>query len=492
MKDNFGFKHKAGIFCAVSMLPNKYGIGGFGKEAYDFIDFLCETGQKVWQVLPLNPTAYGDSPYQSPSSFAGNPYFIDPYLLYKDGLLTREELKEYEVECDSVDYGRLFSTRYNLLSKAYARFEKVGLYVDYCNKNKSWLDDYALYMALKVTHNYAAWSTWDNEYKYYKTAKTHAEEFKDEADFWRFIQYEFEKQWQNVLSYARKKGVTVLGDMPIYVSFDSVDIWARPEEFLLDENLSPTIVAGCPPDGFSPDGQLWGNPIYDWEKMKQNGFSWWVERFKRAKDLYDIVRIDHFRGFAGFYAVPYGDATARNGKWYDGVGYSLFEKVHSVIPDLKVIAEDLGYITPDVLTLMEETGYPGMKMLQFAFYDADAKYLPRNYENDNCVVYTGTHDSDATHYWTESMEPHTREVFMREVPVKDKQPLVDALILFAHESRANLSMVPLIDYMRLGNDARMNVPGESKGNWSFRINKNYATKSLKKHILALTKEGGRI
>lgn len=492
MKGNFGFKHKAGVFCAVSMLPNKYGIGGFGKESYDFIDFLSETGQKVWQVLPLNPTAYGDSPYQSPSSFAGNPYFIDPFLLYKDGLLTLNELREYEVKSPKVEYGTLFNTRFIMLSKAYARFEKVGLYVDYCNKNKDWLDDYALFMALKVKHGYAPWNTWEEKYKRYDMAKQCAEEFSDEIDFWKFTQYLFEKQWQNVLAYVRKKGVTVLGDMPIYVSLDSADVWARPSEFLLDENLNPTIVAGCPPDGFSPDGQLWGNPIYDWEKMKKTDFSWWVNRFKRAKTLYDIVRIDHFRGFAGFYAVPYGEPTARNGKWYDGVGYPLFETVEREIPDLKVIAEDLGYITPDVTELMQKTGYPGMKMLQFAFYDADAKYLPKNYPDDNCVVYTGTHDSDATQYWTESLAPETRATFMREVPVKDNQPLVDALILFAHKSRANLSMIPLIDYMRLGNDARMNVPGEAANNWSFRLGDNYATKTLKKHILSLTREGDRL
>lgn len=347
-------------------------------------------------------------------------------------------------------------------------------------------------MALKVKHGYAPWNTWDEKYKRYETAKRYAEEFSDEIDFWKFTQYLFEKQCQNVLSYARKKGVTVLGDMPIYVSLDSADVWARPNEFLLDENLNPTIVAGCPPDGFSPDGQLWGNPIYDWEKMKKTDFAWWVNRFRRAKTLYDIVRIDHFRGFAGFYAVPYGEATARNGKWYDGVGHSLFETVEREIPDLKVIAEDLGYITPDVTDLMQKTGYSGMKMLQFAFYDADAKYLPKNYPDDKCVVYTGTHDSDATQYWTESLAPDTRATFMREVPVKDNQPLVDALILFAHKSRANLSMIPLIDYMRLDNDARMNVPGETANNWSFRLGKNYATKTLKKHILSLTNEGDRL
>lgn len=492
MKDNFGFKHKAGVFCAVSMLPSKYGIGAFGKECYDFIDFLVASGQKVWQVLPLNPTAYGDSPYQSPASFAGNPYFIDPVLLYKDGLLTREELKEFEFSGDKIDYGWLFENRCKMLTKAYGRFEKVGLYVDYCKKNKDWLDDYALFMALKVTHNYSSWNTWEDVFKFYENAKKYKKQFADEMDFWKFIQFKFESQWQDVLNYAHKNGIVVLGDMPIYVSLDSVDVWASPQEFLLDENLSPTLVAGCPPDGFSPDGQLWGNPIYDWQKMQTTGFKWWINRFKRATKLYDIVRIDHFRGFAGYYAVPYGEKTARNGKWYDGVSYPLFEAIDKALPKLKVVAEDLGFITQDVIDLMEKTQYPGMKMLQFAFYDADAAYLPKNYKNSNCVVYTGTHDSDATQFWAENMYEDTRAKFYQEVPVKKGQPLVDALILFAHKSIANLSMVPLIDYMRLGNEARMNVPSTSENNWTFRLKKSYNSKRLVNHILSLTKQGERL
>lgn len=491
MKDNFGFKRKAGVFCAVSMLPNDYGIGGFGKECYDFIDFLSETKQKVWQILPLNPTAYGDSPYQSPSAFAGNPYFVDPYSLYKEGLLTRKELSGCKRENGKIDYGFLFNERFDLLRKAYSRFEKVDLYVDYCKKNKKWLDDYALFMALKVKNDYRAWNTWDDEFKFYEKAKKHAKEFIDEIDFWKFVQYKFETQWRKVLKYAHEKGVLLLGDMPIYASLDSVDVWARPNEFLLDENLNPVLVAGCPPDGFSPDGQLWGNPIYDWKKMEENGFSWWVERTKRAKTLYDIVRIDHFRGFAGYYTVPFGEATARNGEWQQGVGNKLFERIKSKVPSLKVIAEDLGLITPDVIELMKQTGYPGMKMLQFAFYDADAKFLPKNYENDNCVVYTGTHDSDATAYWVDTMEAKTLATFMKEVPVKRGQSLVDALILFAHKSRANLSMVPIIDYMRLGNEARMNTPGEAENNWTYRLNEKYASKTLVKRMTELTKEGGR-
>lgn len=492
IKDNFGFKHKAGVFCAVSMLPSDYGIGGFGKECYDFIDFLAQTGQKVWQILPLNPTAYGDSPYQSPATFAGNPYFIDPYTLYKKGLLTEKEVEQFKRTSPKIDYGYLFANRFKLLRLAYAKFQKTGLYVDYCTKNQGWLDDYALFMALKVAHNYASWNSWEDEYKFYNRAKLQAEKFQKEMDFWKFVQYEFECEWRKVLDYAHKKDIVILGDMPIYVSLDSVDVWTMPNEFLLDKDtLNPILFAGCPPDGFSPDGQLWGNPIYDWEAMSKNGYHWWIQRVKRAQDLYDIVRIDHFRGFAGYYAVPFGESTAKNGRYYEGVSYPLFEAINKALPNLKVIAEDLGYITEDVIELMKKTGYPGMKMLHFAFYDNDAAYLPKNYENDNCVVYVGTHDSDATKYWAENMGDDTRAKFFKEVPVKRGQNLVDALILFAHKSIANLSMVPLIDYMRLGNEARMNVPSTPENNWTYILPKNYRTEGLKKRMLNLTVKGGR-
>lgn len=492
MKDNFGFKHKAGVFASVSMLPSDYGIGDFGQESFKFIDFLAETGQKVWQILPLNPTAYGDSPYQSPSSFAGNPYFISPHILYKKGLLSREELINARRKAGRIDYGDLFQKRTDLLFKAYKKFKKVGLYVDYCAKNADWLDDYALFSAIKEKFNYAPWSEWSDEYKFYVKAKARADEFKEKTDFYKFVQFEFESEWKEVLAYAHEKGIVVLGDMPIYVSFDSVDVWARPDEFLLDKKLKPVLVAGCPPDGFSEDGQLWGNPIYNYDKMAKNGFSWWIKRANRLKDLYDIVRIDHFRGFAGYYAVPYGDKTARNGKWYKGVGYPLFEAISKAVPSLKVIAEDLGFITPDVKDLLKKTGYPGMKMLQFAFYDADTHFLPENYTSDNCVVYVGTHDSDATKDWIKNMERKTREKFCRKVPIKKGQNKVDALILFAHKSIANLSMVPIIDYMHLGNEARMNLPATTGDNWRFRLNKNYRTKALKNRMLALTKEGNRL
>ena len=492
MHDNFGFKHKSGIFMAVSSLPSDYGIGSFGKEAFAFIDFLKKTGQKVWQVLPLNPTAYGDSPYQSPASLAGNPYFIDLEILLSKGLITEEELNFSRHDTERIDYGWLFENRYKILRAAYSRFKKDGLYVDFLNKNSYWLEDYALFMALKEVNNYCQWSSWAEDQKDYKKAISQKAKYEDKMDFWRFLQFEFFTQWQAVLDYAHQNGVVIVGDMPIYVAYDSVDVWSDTQAFLLDENFNPTLVAGCPPDGFSIDGQLWGNPIYNWEKMEQDGFKWWVKRTSHSLKMYDILRIDHFRGFAGYYCVKFGEPTARNGWWQPCVGKALFKVIREKVPALKVIAEDLGLITPDVVELLKETGYPGMKPLQFAFYDDDSEFLPREYTTDNCVVYTGTHDSDATVTWAENVEGAARERFLKECPIKDGQAPVDALILFAHRSRANLSMVPMIDYMHLDNSARMNCPGFAEGNWAWQAKKGYLSDALISRVYTLTKDGGRL
>ncbi|MBQ2909002.1 MAG: 4-alpha-glucanotransferase, partial [Clostridia bacterium] len=358
---------------AVSSLPSDYGIGSFGKEAFEFIDFLKKTGQKVWQVLPLNPTAYGDSPYQSPASLAGNPYFIDLEILFSKGLITKEELDFSRHDTERIDYGWLFENRYKILRAAYSRFTKDGLYVDFLNKNSYWLEDYALFMALKEVNNYCQWSSWAEDQKDYKKAISQKAKYEDKMDFWRFLQFEFFTQWQAVLDYAHQNGVVIVGDMPIYVAYDSVDVWSDTQAFLLDENFNPTLVAGCPPDGFSIDGQLWGNPIYNWEKMEQDGFKWWIKRTSHSLKMYDILRIDHFRGFAGYYCVKFGEPTARNGWWQPCVGKALFKVIREKVPALKVIAEDLGLITPDVVELLKQTGYPGMKPLQFAFYDDDSE-----------------------------------------------------------------------------------------------------------------------
>ena len=470
----------------VSSLPSKYGIGNFGAGAYDFIDFLAKTKQKCWQVLPLNPTSYGDSPYQSPASVAGNPYFLDPELLARDGLLTKEELASAENSSDTVDYGWLFNTRYELLRCAHKRFSPDADYRRFCKKNADWLEDYALFMALKVANGFRAWYEWDEEYKNASLARAHAEEHRSEMCFWSFVQYEFFKQWQGVLDYAHKRKISIIGDMPIYVAHDSMDVWRAPEQFLLDGDHMPTEVAGCPPDGFSPDGQLWGNPIYNWDKMKSDGYLWWCDRVKKSFALYDILRIDHFRGFAGYYHIPYGDATARNGEWSSAPGIELFRTISEKFPKAKIIAEDLGFITPDVRELLSATGFPGMKILQFAFFDEGSEYLPKNYTTQNCVVYSGSHDSDCTRTWCDELEGEVKARFVRECPRRKYQSRTYALIELALSSIANLAVIPMQDYLELtNNEGRMNTPSIPEGNWCWRIRDGYRTRALAKKITDL-------
>ena len=489
---NFGFTHKAGMILPVFSLPSSYGIGSFGKGAYAFVDFLDATGQQVWQVLPLNPTSYGDSPYQSPASAAGNPYFIDLDLLQKQGLLKKAELAEQKVPAGRVDYGRLFNTRYPLLRLAHSRFRPDEDYRKFLREKESWLEDYALFMALKVRYGFSQWTAWAAEHRDYRKAVLCKDEFADEMDFWRWCQYEFFRQWKALAAYAHEKGIQIIGDMPIYVAHDSVDVWANPDQFLLDENFNPTVVAGCPPDGFSPDGQLWGNPIYNWEKMEKEGFRWWLDRVGAVFGLYDILRIDHFRGFAGYYNVPYGDTTARNGKWDSAPGIALFRAIRKAYPQCKIIAEDLGFITEDVRDLLTDTGFPGMKMLHFAFYDRDSENLPRMYETDNCVVYASSHDSDCSYTWCKNISGAARRRFNRECPRHKGQHRVYDLIEFAFNSRANLAMVPLQDYLLLSNEeGRMNEPSTAAGNWTWRVSPRYNTPKLRNTIRQLTERTSR-
>ena len=489
---NFGFKNKAGVVMPVSSLPSKYGIGSFGKEAHDFIDFLDATGQKCWQVLPLNPTSYGDSPYQSPSSVAGNPYFIDLDILAKKGLLTADELEEQKDDSEKVNYGRLFCVRYSALRAAYSRFTPDKAYRAFVKKNAAWLEDYALFMALKVHYGFAQWTSWEDEHRDYKKAIECKEAFEEEMSFWRWIQYEFAAQWKDILDHAHEKGIMLIGDMPIYVAHDSMDVWAAPEQFLLDEDFNPTVVAGCPPDGFSPDGQLWGNPIYNWELMEKDGFSWWVNRVRLAFSLYDILRIDHFRGFAGYYNIPYGDTTARNGKWDAAPGVALFTKIAETFPKAKIIAEDLGFITDDVRDLLLHAGCPGMKMIHFAFFDDDNEYLPRMYDTKNCVVYASSHDSDCTYSWLKNLDKSAKKRFNKECPRNKEQSRVYDVIELAFTSIANLAIVPMQDYLELSNEeGRMNTPATAEGNWAWRISPRYNTAKLRSRMLALTERTGR-
>ena len=475
---NFGFNRGSGILMPVSALPSRYGIGSFGKSAFEFVDFLSKTGVKVWQVLPLCPTTYGDSPYQSPSCFAGNPYFIDLDLLREDGLLEAKDLKPQKNDSKTIDYGWLFEMRYTALRLAYSRFVTGLKYFEFVEENAYWLDDYALYMALKVKNGHKSFVEWNEEDRDYDRANENAKAQKKEMGFWKFVQYEFFKQWNALLAYAHEKGVSVLGDIPIYVAYDSVDVWAQRDNYLLDENLKPTLVAGCPPDAFSADGQLWGNPIYDWAKMQKEGFKWWILRLKHAKEMYDIIRIDHFRGFAGYYTIPFGDKTAKNGWWNEGVGSALFKAVRKEVRSAHILAEDLGVITPDVRALLKETGYPGMKVLHFGFSSLDNEYLPHNYRSANCVVYTGTHDNATTREWAAELSKQELAVFKKACPRYKGESKVDALISLAMNSKAALCVIPIADYLNLGAEARINRPSKAYGNWAWRANADYLSPEL--------------
>ena len=488
----FGFKHKAGILMPVSSLPSKYGIGSFGSEAYRFVDFLSEAGQKCWQVLPLNPTSYGDSPYQSPASIAGNPYYIDLEILSEKGLLTKEELKAAEHDTERVDYGYLFNTRYGILRTAYSRFKPTRAYKAFLVKNE-WVEDYSLFMAIKCANGYSAWYEWGEGERDYGKAKIRASEYEQECGFWRWLQYEFFAQWEALLKYAHSKRIVIIGDMPIYVAHDSMDVWRAPDQFMIDDEFQPIIVAGCPPDAFSDDGQLWGNPIYNWQRMEMNSFKWWRERVGYAFRLYDILRIDHFRGFASYYAIPYGDENAKRGSWMKAPGIRLFSAIKEDYPNAKIIAEDLGYITDDVRELLRATGFPGMKVLQFAFSNDNNEYLPRMYGDDNCVSYTGSHDSECTKSWHSSLSPDERKRFNAECKRNRGESATDALISLIMKSRANLAVIPMQDYLGLKNsEGRMNTPSVASGNWQWRLKKSYYRKPLAEKIYALTKSGKRV
>ncbi|MBO6214085.1 MAG: 4-alpha-glucanotransferase, partial [Lachnospiraceae bacterium] len=464
-------KRQSGILMPIFSLPGKYGIGCFSREAYRFVDFLKSSGQKLWQILPIGPTSYGDSPYQSFSTFAGNPYFIDLEELTAQGLLTEDECNSADLgrRKDDIDYGLLFENRYKLLKKAYERAKDKPGDPDFYKKNEDWLPDYALFMALKDAHKGAAFTTWEDELRLREpdALKKAREKYADEIGFYVYLQEEFYRQWSKLKQYANEKGIRIIGDIPIYVSGDSSDVWANPELFWLDDNGIPVSVAGCPPDGFSATGQLWGNPLYAWEYHKKTGYKWWIRRMEACRNLYDIVRIDHFRGFDQYYSIPYGEKTAVNGEWLDGPGIELFDAIKKELGHIEVIAEDLGYLTDSVRKLVKDTGYPGMKVLEFAFDGRDQKdsdeatndYLPFNYDK-NCVVYTGTHDNETLKGWLDHIQPsELRQVkdYLND-KTREKNALVDGMVRLAMASSANMCVIPLQDYLRLDNEARINMP----------------------------------
>lgn len=491
-------ERSSGILMHVSSLPSPYGIGTFGKAAYDFIDFLKKAGQRYWQILPLGPTGYGDSPYQSFSSFAGNAYFIDFDILREEGLLYKAEYEggDFGSRADCVDYGKIFKNKMPILHLAFER-GKVR-YKDEINhfreENKIWIEDYALYMAVKSHFGLRSWQEWeDEEIKLRKpfALQHYRKKLKEKIEFWIFIQYLFFKQWHKVKKYANQKGIYIIGDIPIYVAEDSADTWANSELFLLDKNKTPIKVAGCPPDAFSKTGQLWGNPIYNWEELDKKHFTWWIQRIKGNYQLYDMIRIDHFRGFDSYWEISYGDPTAEKGRWVKGPGMKLFNALRAELGNLPIIAEDLGYLTESVIQLREETGYPGMKVLQFAF-DAreESDYLPHHYDK-NCIVYTGTHDNDTVNGWLKTANPTDVQYAIRYLKLNKEEGYHWGFIRGAWSSVGKIAIAQMQDFLGLGSEARMNIPSTIGGNWKWRATKEQLSPALAEKILELTKLYGR-
>ncbi len=470
----------SGILLPIFSLPGRYGIGTFSDEALRFIDFMAEAGQHYWQILPLGPTGYGDSPYQSVSLKAGNPYLISLEKLIGQGLLTEAECDEADLGEDDqcIDYGKLYKNRYALLRTAFGRFkpEENEAYALFLKENEGWLHDYALFMAIKDENEGRPLSRWDDELRLRKAdALSKAEaRLKTEVCFWEFLQYLFYSQWDEVMAYAHKKGIEIIGDIPIYASADSVEMWVHPELFQLDDNRQMSAVAGCPPDGFSASGQLWGNPLYDWDYHKKTGFSWWIDRLRHISRLYDVVRIDHFRGFDEYYSIPAEAADARGGHWEKGPGLDLFRAAADALGEQRIIAEDLGYVTDSVKKLVKDTGFANMKVFQFAFDARDTgnsqDYLPDNYPA-NCVAYTGTHDNETMRGWLDHIRPEELNrlaAYLRR-PADDKEGLVEAAVSCLYSSRADTVIIPMQDLLGLGNEARINQPSLSGDNWKWRL-----------------------
>lgn len=470
----------SGVLMPISSLPSRFGIGCFSKEAYRFVDFLVSAGQKYWQILPLGPTAYGDSPYQSYSTFAGNPNYIDLEVLIRDGLLTEEEVSsmDWGDREDRVDYTKVHRSRGKVLRKAFERYnlEQDGEFGVFVRENGFWLEDYCLYMAIKEDQEGAEWNQWPDELKdrHPGALQECREKLGDTISFYRFRQYLFHKQWHWLKNYANQNGVKIIGDIPIYVAFDSADTWANPMLFQFDEKNVPVAVAGCPPDGFSAEGQLWGNPLYSWEYHRTTEYSWWLQRLSYNLALYDVVRIDHFRGFDEYYSIPFGDKTAQFGHWEKGPGIELFHQIKEKLGDVALIAEDLGMISDSVRQLLKDTGLPGMKVLQFAFDDTEnSSYLPHNIDH-NCVIYTGTHDNDTVRGWYETANEHDlwqARQYMNNEDHDMEQSIWD-MIRLAMSSVADLAIVPIQDYLCLGSEARINTPSTLGDNWKWRLLKD--------------------
>ncbi|MGI6193734.1 MAG: 4-alpha-glucanotransferase [Christensenellales bacterium] len=488
-------QRSSGIILPISSLPSPHGIGTFGRAAYEFADFLAESNQKYWQILPLGPTSYGDSPYQCFSSFAGNPYFIDLDELCEKGLLTKAEVKGVNWGDDDrfVDYGKVYANRFLLLEKAFARFSR-NHELDAFIESRDWLFDYALFMALKEHFKGAPWTDWPDEgirLRKPEAVKAYTALLAERVRFYCFLQYLFFEQWNALRAYVKGQGIGIIGDLPIYVPLDAADVWAHPEIFWLDEDKKPVMVAGVPPDAFSEEGQLWGNPLYDWERLEQTGYAWWMKRVQAAADCFDVVRLDHFRGFCDYYAVPYGAENAKEGEWKKGPGRAFVDKLKQTFPNTAFIAEDLGFLTPEVHALREYSGFMGMKVLQFAFdASASSDYLPHKYPR-NCACYTGTHDNTTALAWFEQISPRDRYFAARYLGLSEEEGVHWGLIRGGMGSVADLFVAQMQDYLGLGDEGRVNRPGEREGNWQFRIESNALTPELSTRILDMTKMFGR-
>ena len=492
----------AGILMPISSLPGKYGIGCFNLKAYEFVDFLRDAGQTYWQILPIHPTSYGDSPYQSFSTFAGNPYFIDLEALIAEGVLSNDECDSvfFGDEEDDINYAALYDGRKILLTMAYerSRISENPEYQKFTADNGWWLEDYALFMALKDFFNGQCWYEWpeDIRLRYDYALDHYRRELYFDIEYQKYLQFKFFQQYGWLKNYANSQGVKIIGDIPIYVAMDSADTWANPRLFQLDDRNMPTAVAGCPPDGFSATGQLWGNPLYRWDYHRETGFDWWLTRLWYVYQLYDVTRIDHFRGFDEYYSIPYGHKTAEFGHWEKGPGIELFRRAEEVLGWHEVIAEDLGFVTDSVRQLVRDSGFPGMKVLQFAFDSRDTgsarDYLPHNY-TENAVVYTGTHDNDTTIGWFEAISDddwNLAREYLCDFYTPDEE-MDQPFVALAMQSIARMCIIPMQDYLGLGTEARMNIPSTIGCNWRWRMTDDQFTEDLCRDILAQTRRYGR-
>ena len=492
------FRRSSGILMHITSLPNPYGVGTFGKEAYDFVDFLKSSGQSYWQLLPIGPTGYGESPYQSPSTFAGNFLFIDLEILKDKNILFEEDFSDWPLASDptNVDYKTVNKYKMKLLRLAFKRaYKAYQREVDtFVEEQKHWMEDYILFMALKEAHDLKSWQTWEEPLRQRDpiALKEARLIYQEDLKFWSFVQYLFYKQWHELKVYANKNGVEMIGDIPIYVAEDSSDVWSNPELFLLDRENQPIQVSGCPPDAFSETGQLWGNPIYDWDLMDKSGYRWWIERIKSTYALFDVVRIDHFRGFESYWSIPGKAKTAEKGEWIKGPGMKLFDAIKKELGPLKVIAEDLGFLTQAVVDFKNASGFPGMKVLEFAFDSReDSDYLPHNYEQ-NCFVYTGTHDNDTVVGWAQHTEKDDLNKAIKYLKLSNSEGYAWGFIRGAWSSVGVVAIAQMQDFLELGSEARMNIPSTIGNNWKWRMEAKHLTKELANKIFEITKLYGRL